>query len=155
MQQQRKGHKCIIESTSTHKHEICALICCRWETGYWRSMDIMHDRAGYYICWGCLVWVPAVYTSPALYLTMHGVQTLSAPLAVTIAAIGAAAIYINYDSDRQRQASAAACCWSVSVCVLFEYAWHVPTYIFVALRCTAFAIACLKVLVLQAATQGC
>ena len=30
----------------------------------------MHDRAGYYICWGCLVWVPSVYTSPALFLTM-------------------------------------------------------------------------------------
>jgi 7-dehydrocholesterol reductase len=26
-----------------------------WETGYWGSMDIQHDRAGYYICWGCLV----------------------------------------------------------------------------------------------------
>jgi len=23
-----------------------------WEGGYLRSMDIMHDRAGYYICWG-------------------------------------------------------------------------------------------------------
>lgn len=66
-------------------------------------MDIMHDRAGYYICWGCLVWVPAIYTSPALYLTMHGVQTLSGPLAAAIAITGAAAIYINYDSDRQRQ----------------------------------------------------
>lgn len=41
----------------------------RWETGYWGTMDIMHDRAGYYICWGCLVWVPSVYTSPALFLT--------------------------------------------------------------------------------------
>jgi 7-dehydrocholesterol reductase len=29
-----------------------------WETGYLSSIDIMHDRAGYYICWGCLVWVP-------------------------------------------------------------------------------------------------
>ena len=30
-----------------------------WETGYWGSMDIQHDRAGYYICWGCLVRPPA------------------------------------------------------------------------------------------------
>lgn len=29
-----------------------------WETGYLSTIDIMHDRAGYYICWGCLVWVP-------------------------------------------------------------------------------------------------
>ena len=26
-----------------------------WETGYWGSMDITHDRAGFYLCWGCLV----------------------------------------------------------------------------------------------------
>lgn len=74
-----------------------------WETGYWRSMDIMHDRAGYYICWGCLVWVPAVYTSPAMYLTLHGIDTLSAPVALAIATAGIAAVYINYDSDKQRQ----------------------------------------------------
>ena len=24
-----------------------------WEMGYMCSMDIQHDRAGYYICWGC------------------------------------------------------------------------------------------------------
>jgi hypothetical protein len=29
-----------------------------WEMGYMSTIDIMHDRAGYYICWGCLVWVP-------------------------------------------------------------------------------------------------
>lgn len=33
-----------------------------WETGYFRSLDIMHDRAGFMICWGCLVWVPCVST---------------------------------------------------------------------------------------------
>ena len=27
-----------------------------WESGYMRSLDIMHDRAGYMICWGCMVW---------------------------------------------------------------------------------------------------
>ncbi|KAK9809170.1 hypothetical protein WJX72_010602 [[Myrmecia] bisecta] len=73
-----------------------------WETGYWGSMDIMHDRAGYYICWGCLVWVPSIYTSPALFLTTHPVQ-LGTPLAAAIALAGIACIYINYDSDRQRQ----------------------------------------------------
>ena len=36
-----------------------------WETGYLASIDIMHDRAGYYICWGCLVWVPvSVFLCP-------------------------------------------------------------------------------------------
>ena len=29
-----------------------------WEMGYMRSIDIIVDRAGYEIQWGCLVWVP-------------------------------------------------------------------------------------------------
>ena len=75
---------------------------CRWESGYWASMDIAHDRAGYYLCWGCLNWVPSVYTSPALAL-VHRPENLGAPLALAILAAGAAGVLINYDSDRQRQ----------------------------------------------------
>lgn len=73
-----------------------------WETGYLRSLDIMHDRAGYYICWGCLVWVPAVYTSPTLYLVNHP-NHLGIYLALTFFILGAASILINYLADRQRQ----------------------------------------------------
>ena len=76
-----------------------------WETGYFNSMDIQHDRAGYYICWGCLVWVPVVYASPALYITsVTPGRTLGTPLAVTILLLGLLSIWVNYDSDRQRQA---------------------------------------------------
>nr|VDD44571.1 unnamed protein product [Brassica oleracea] len=53
-----------------------------WEAGYWNSMDIAHDRAGFYIRWGCLV----------------GLQ-----LAIYILVAGILCIYINYDCDRQRQ----------------------------------------------------
>ncbi|KAF3362927.1 7-dehydrocholesterol reductase [Chlamydiales bacterium STE3] len=73
-----------------------------WETGYLRSLDIMHDRAGYYICWGCLVWVPGIYTSPTLYLVNHP-NYLGMPLALTIFAIGTFSILSNYFADRQRQ----------------------------------------------------
>ena len=73
-----------------------------WETGYWRSLDIMHDRAGFYICWGCMVWVPCVYTSPAMYLVLHPIQ-LSEVLSVTILLLGSISIFINYFADRQRQ----------------------------------------------------
>lgn len=73
-----------------------------WETGYLGSMDIMHDRAGFYICWGCLVWLPCVYTSPTLYLVNHH-HSLGAPLAVAIFALGTASIMTNYWADRQRQ----------------------------------------------------
>uniref|UniRef100_M4FIU9 7-dehydrocholesterol reductase n=1 Tax=Brassica campestris TaxID=3711 RepID=M4FIU9_BRACM len=73
-----------------------------WEAGYWNSMDIAHDRAGFYICWGCLVWVPSIYTSPGMYLVNHPVQ-LGTQLAIYILVAGILCIYINYDCDRQRQ----------------------------------------------------
>jgi 7-dehydrocholesterol reductase len=74
-----------------------------WEPGYWASMDIAHDRAGYYICWGCLVWVPAVYASPSLFLGGHPAVTLGTPLAAAVLLAGLLAIWVNYDADRQRQ----------------------------------------------------
>ncbi|KOM27216.1 hypothetical protein LR48_Vigan406s002600 [Vigna angularis] len=73
-----------------------------WEAGYWNTMDIAHDRAGFYICWGCLVWVPSVYTSPGMYLVNHPLN-LSIQLAISILLAGILCIFINYDCDRQRQ----------------------------------------------------
>ena len=73
-----------------------------WETGYLRSLDIMHDRAGFYICWGCLVWVPSIYTSSTLYLVQHP-NHLGLPLTVLIFVLGTASIFINYAADAQRQ----------------------------------------------------
>ncbi len=73
-----------------------------WETGYLRSLDIMHDRAGFYICWGCLVWLPCVYTSATLFLVGHP-NNLGWPLAILITVLGVVSIFINYMADRQRQ----------------------------------------------------
>ncbi len=72
-----------------------------WETGYWSSMDITHDRAGFYLCWGCLVWVPGVYTSPAMYLVRHPNQ-LQPAVAAALLLAGLVSIAVNYDVDRQR-----------------------------------------------------
>lgn len=75
-----------------------------WETGYWASIDIMHDRAGYYICWGCLVWLPAVYTSHTHWMVAHPeATTWSTPAAVALFVAGWLSIIVNYDTDRQRQ----------------------------------------------------
>jgi 7-dehydrocholesterol reductase len=72
-----------------------------WEMGYMCSMDIQHDRAGYYLCWGCLVWVPAVYTSHSFYLVEHCPEW--SPLgALTLFLCGLFCVFINYDSDNQR-----------------------------------------------------
>lgn len=73
-----------------------------WETGYLRSLDIMHDRAGYYICWGCLVWVPGIYTTTTLYLAYHPIH-LGLLLSLSIFTLGAGSIMANYFADRQRQ----------------------------------------------------
>jgi len=73
-----------------------------WETGYLRSLDIMHDRAGFYICWGCLVWVPAIYTSSTLYLVGHP-NHLGTPVAALLFVLGVACIFTNYAADAQRQ----------------------------------------------------
>lgn len=71
------------------------------ETTYSRVMDIMYDRTGFCLCWGCMVWLPCIYTSPTLYLIHHPHQ-LSILSAICIFIIGATAIMINYLADRQR-----------------------------------------------------
>ena len=82
-----------------------ALYCIKyfmWETGYWKTMDIAHDRAGYYLVWGCLNWVPGFYTSQSLYLTKHPIN-LTPIVAVLILVAGLMMIYINWEADDQRQ----------------------------------------------------
>ncbi len=72
-----------------------------WEAGYMRSTDIITDRAGFYICWGCLVWVPAIYTSPIHFMVNHETG-ISPMLALLIFVLGNIAIWTNYWTDRQR-----------------------------------------------------
>jgi len=72
-----------------------------WETGYFRTMDIQHDRAGFVIIWGTMVWVPTIYTSPSLFLVHHPI-TLGWWLAGIIFIIGAALILAKNLSNRQR-----------------------------------------------------
>lgn len=54
-----------------------------WEMGYMRSIDIIVDRAGFEIQWGCLVWVPAVYTLHSRFCVLHP-SGLSLPVAGAI-----------------------------------------------------------------------
>jgi len=73
-----------------------------WEAGYMSTIDIMVDRAGYYLCWGCLAYVPGFYASVSLYLVNNPVR-LGTPLALAITVIGLSAIAINYFADWQKQ----------------------------------------------------
>jgi len=74
-----------------------------WEGGYMRTLDIILDKAGYYICWGCLVFVPGFYASPTLYLVRNA-EELGSTTSLIILAIGVGAIGANYASDWQKDA---------------------------------------------------
>lgn len=73
-----------------------------WERGYLYSLDIMHDRFGYYICWGVLVWVPSVYCLIALYLVSHPIP-LSPAVTVFYLCFGLVSVWLNYNADAQRR----------------------------------------------------
>ena len=73
-----------------------------WEAGYMRTIDIMVDRAGYYICWGCLTFIPGLYACTSLYLVNHPV-TLGPGLSLLILVAGTASTVINYLADLQKQ----------------------------------------------------
>ena len=73
-----------------------------WEGGYFNSLDIMHDRLGFYICWGVCGWLPIVYALAALYLVEHPVP-LNHPAALAVAGFGLLAILVNFAADEQRR----------------------------------------------------
>jgi len=73
-----------------------------WEVGYFSTLDIMYDRAGFYICWGCLVFLPSFYISPAHFL-VENPENWTTTFATLIMFLGSYSIYVNYDADRQKQ----------------------------------------------------
>lgn len=78
-----------------------------WEDGYFDSLDIMHDRFGFYICWGICALLPALYPVSSLYLTEHAGH-VPVVTGVAVFAAGVTAIWINYQADRQRQLTRAS-----------------------------------------------
>lgn len=72
-----------------------------WEQGYMKTIDICVDRAGFYLCYGCLCFVQLFYALPSIYLAYHPVH-LGMPLAALIWFMGFASLYVNYDADNQR-----------------------------------------------------
>ncbi|KAI3388492.1 hypothetical protein SNEBB_002832 [Seison nebaliae] len=72
-----------------------------WEGGYMNTLDIILDRAGFYLCWGCLVWVPGLYTSPILF-NVNRQNNMKLEVAVVILTIGILAIIFNYWADLQK-----------------------------------------------------
>lgn len=73
-----------------------------WETGYFTSIDVAHDRCGYYIVWGLLTWVPVTYCAPAYGLVENPAHW---PISISVLAmfVGLVSLWINWDADHQRQ----------------------------------------------------
>jgi len=73
-----------------------------WETGYFNTLDITLDRAGYYICWGCIVFVPAFYTFASYYLA-NNPSNVPQSVGVLFLIAGIIFIWLNYDVDAQKE----------------------------------------------------
>lgn len=73
-----------------------------WESGYMNTMDIMLDRAGYYICWGCLSYIPGLYASVSMYLVTHS-TSLGVFRSTVILVLGLGCCAVNYIADKQKQ----------------------------------------------------
>jgi 7-dehydrocholesterol reductase len=73
-----------------------------WETGYFNTLDITLDRAGYYICWGCLVFLPAFYTFTCYYLA-NNPSMISGLVGGVILVLGCWFIWMNYKVDKEKE----------------------------------------------------
>lgn len=69
-----------------------------WEIGYFYTLDIMLDRAGHYICHGCLVFVPSFYTLTA-WVMANSEKDISPVMALVIFIFGLGFISLNYWVD--------------------------------------------------------
>jgi len=80
----------------------------RWETGYFNTLDITLDRAGFMLCWGCLCYVQSLYTFTAYYMVGNPRPRASYPESLAVILFGCLAILLNYISDRQKEIFRAA-----------------------------------------------
>merc|ERR1711915_744161 len=60
------------------------------------------DRAGYYLCWGCLTWVQVFYTFSAYFLVAHPTK-VSNPGSLVIFFFGLLSVSLNYMADFQKE----------------------------------------------------
>ena len=73
-----------------------------WEDGYFSTIDVMIDKAGFYICWGCIAFLPLFYTSHSLYLVYNPID-LSDEMTCVFMFAGITSICLNYYVDYERK----------------------------------------------------
>jgi len=72
-----------------------------WEDGYFNSIDIMHDRFGFYIFWGITCFLPGFYTIVPMYLVRHPIH-LGTGYMIFVLTLGILSVYVNWAADNQR-----------------------------------------------------
>lgn len=73
-----------------------------WEKAYTKSMDIAWDRAGFYICWGCIAFVIVGFNTPTIYLALHNVE-ISYWYCVACIIAGVFFTWLTYWADMQKE----------------------------------------------------
>lgn len=74
----------------------------RWEAGYFTTLDVTYDRAGYYLCWGGMVWMPALFPLSQLHMAAHP-STMSASAALLCTGLCLAATALEFAIDHQKE----------------------------------------------------
>ena len=72
-----------------------------WEEGYFKSTDIVVDRAGFYLCWGCLTFIFVIFNCTHCFFVTHPIH-LGLPTAIIMLISGIASIWITYWIDQQK-----------------------------------------------------
>ncbi|KAG0646757.1 7-dehydrocholesterol reductase [Hyphodiscus hymeniophilus] len=76
------------------------------EDWYLRTIDICHDHFGFYLAWGCIVWLPSIYTLQTQYLAYNPVHLSNFhAAAILVAGVGGYAIFrsVNHQKDLVRR----------------------------------------------------
>jgi len=73
-----------------------------WEEGYYNTLDVTMDNLGFYIVWGCLTFIPFLYTLPTYYMVINNPK-MHWPESSAIMLFGMFAISMNYWVDYQKQ----------------------------------------------------
>lgn len=72
-----------------------------WESGYAKTTDITLDRCGYYLFWGCISYVPSIYTSPTIYHYYYPNDNYNL-ISFLVFIFGVYSIYTNWEIDWER-----------------------------------------------------
>jgi len=73
-----------------------------WETGYFNTLDIILDRGGFYINWGCCVMVPIFYTSTSWILANNQLEK-DLDQVLIVFGLGVVFLIANYYTDYEKE----------------------------------------------------